>query len=228
MKFTLLEKRQETPDVTSFIFKPDEKLSWKPGQYLHYVLHHRPTDDRGSDRWFTVSSAPFEEHPTITTRFAVEKGSSFKHALAALEVGQEIEMSAIEGDFIIDDPTKQYVFLAGGIGITPFHSILKQADFDKLQLNVTMLYANRDEHVPFKADLDSFASRNPHLKIVYMTSPQRIDEAAIRELITDLHAPIFYISGPEPMVKSLATTLEGMGVPAQQIKIDDFPGYPAD
>jgi ferredoxin-NADP reductase len=228
MKLTLLEKRVEAPGVESFIFKSEEPLRWQPGQYLHYVLHHRPTDDRGSDRWFTVASAPFEEHPMITTRLASEKGSTFKQALASLAVGEQIEVSAVEGDFTVTDPSQKYVFIAGGIGITPFHSILKQADRDMVHLDVQLLYTNRDEHVPFKTELDSFASRNANLKIQYITAPQRIDEQLVRQMVPDLHAPIFYISGPEPMVKSLAATLEAMGVAPDHIKLDDFPGYPAD
>ena len=62
MKLKLVEKKQETPDVISFILTPQEPLIWIPGQFLHYVLHHEPTDDRGSDRWFTNPAAPFENH----------------------------------------------------------------------------------------------------------------------------------------------------------------------
>ena len=84
MKLDLVSKKLELPGVTSFIFKPAEpvafggKISWKAGQFFHYVLHHEPTDDRGSDRWFTISSAPSEGFIMITTRIAAEKGSTFK------------------------------------------------------------------------------------------------------------------------------------------------------
>ncbi len=81
MKLKLTEKKQETPDVTSFIFTPSEPLTWKAGQFLHYVLHHEPTDERGSDRWFTNSAAPFENHVRITTRQTIDNGSSFKKKL---------------------------------------------------------------------------------------------------------------------------------------------------
>jgi len=84
MKLKLIEKKQETPDVISFIFSPSETLTWQPGQFLHYVLHHEPTDDRGSDRWFTNAAAPFEGNVRITTRLASENGSSFKKKLFSL------------------------------------------------------------------------------------------------------------------------------------------------
>ncbi|MGH9856530.1 MAG: ferredoxin--NADP reductase, partial [Acidobacteriota bacterium] len=188
---------------------------------------HLPTDDRGSDRWFTVASAPYEKAVMVTTRLTEKTGSTFKQALRALEVGKSIEISYVEGDFVIDDPEQQYVFIAGGIGITPFHSILKEAHKMDRQLHVRLLYGNRNEDILFKAELESFAKSNPHLVIQYVISPKRIDEEAINTFVPDLNEPAYYISGPEPMVMSLRDTLKKMGVAEDQIKLDDFPGYTA-
>lgn len=228
MKLNLISRKSESPDVESFIFEPEEALSWKAGQYLHYVLHHEPTDDRGSDRWFTIASAPFEKNVVITTRFTREKGSSFKSALHALGIGESIEVSYREGNFVIEDILQEYVFIAGGIGITPFHSILKEADHSKIKLNVTLLYGNRDGNIVYKDELDAFAKNNPNLSIHYLISPERINEQAIKNFVPDIQKPIFYVSGPEPMVKSLCVMLEGIGIPKERIHLDDFPGYPAE
>jgi len=226
MYLKLIEKKQEAKDVTTFVFEPyQETLTWKAGQYLHYVLHHRPTDDRGSDRWFTVSSAPYTKHPSITTRFAAEKGSSFKAELQKLEVGGWIEISVAEGDFTVEDPSLNYVFIAGGIGITPFHAILDEANHNGVQINVTLLYSNRTSDVTFKTELDAFAAANPNLHINYITDPERINADTIKKYVPDITTPIFYVSGPKPMVESLATTLEGMGISKEHLKLDDFPGY---
>jgi len=78
MKLKLAARKTESPGVESFIFKPDEPLVWKAGQFLHYVLNHLATDDRGSDRWFTIASAPWERHVMLTTRLASKQGSTFK------------------------------------------------------------------------------------------------------------------------------------------------------
>lgn len=229
MKLQLVRKKTEVPGVESFIFRPEGPLAWKAGQYLHYVLHHEPTDERGSDRWFTAASAPSEGEVRITTRLAADnKGSSFKAALAALEVGDFIEASEVEGDFTVENPAGEYVFIAGGIGITPFRSILKEADHAGVRLRATLLYANRDEQVPFKDELEAFCKNNSALAVQYIIAPQRVDESLLRKTIPDLAKPVFYISGPEPMVKSLAGVLAGMGVAADRIKLDDFPGYPAE
>lgn len=228
MKLTLISKKTEAQGVESFIFKPSEPLMWKAGQYLHYRLPHEPADDRGVERWFTAASAPFEKNVMLTTRLATEKSSSFKSALNALALGESIESDYVDGDFTVDDATQEYVFIAGGIGITPFYSILKEADHAGTKLNVTLLYANRDANVVFKDELDTWARNNPSLVIHYVTSPARIDENAIAAFVPDIQKPMFYISGPEPMVKSLGTMLEGMGVPSNHLKLDDFPGYPAE
>ena len=226
MILTLRARKSEAMGIESFIFEPSGPLVWRAGQYLHYVLHHRPTDDRGSDRWFTVSSAPSEGHVTVTTRFTSDKGSSFKRELAALSVGDAIEVSEVEGDFVIEDPVAEYVFIAGGIGITPFRSILTEAASAGVVPKVTLIYGNRDTDVPFKAELDVIAAGNPNLAIHYITAPQMIDEAAVRARVADLTTPLFYISGPAPMVMSLNDLLGGMGVAQGRIKLDDFPGYP--
>jgi ferredoxin-NADP reductase len=228
MKLKLIEKKQETKDVTSFIFESPEKIQWLPGQYLHYVLHHEPTDDRGSDRWFTNSAAPFENNIRITTRYATEVSSTFKQKLFSLKEGKSIEFSVISGDFTLDVPEDNHVFIAGGIGVTPFRSILKQLDHDKKPINVTLLYANRDQDVVFKDELEAIAANNPGLKIHYVFSPEHVDENKIRELVPDIMTPIFYVSGPEPMVDALSETLKKMGIKEEHIKGDWFPGYPAE
>lgn len=228
MVLKLLEKKQETKDVVTFIFESSETVSWQPGQFLHYVLHHEPTDDRGSDRWFTNSAAPFENLIRITTRHADEKSSSFKEKLFSLEVGKTIEASSVEGDFTLDDSAKSYVFIAGGIGITPFRSILKQLDHDKKPINVTLLYSNRNQDIVFKEELEAIAAANPGFKIHYVFSPEHIDESKIKEFVSDLKTPLFYVSGPEPMVDAMNDMLKKMGVPEDHIKGDWFPGYPAE
>lgn len=228
MKLKLLEKKQEAPDVVSFLFEPAESLTWRAGQYLHYVLHHRPTDDRGSDRWFTNSAAPFEKQVRITTRIAPEKGSTFKAKLQSLEINKDIEVTGVFGSFIVDDLSQEYVFIAGGIGITPFRSMIVQLEHEQKKLNATLLYANRDQNIVYQSEFERYAQQNPSFKIEYVFSPERIDEIKIRSVVPDVTKPEFYISGPEPMVDAMTELLTKMGVPQTKIKQDWFPGYPAE
>lgn len=228
MKLKLISRNKETPDVESFVFEPAKPVTWKAGQYIHYVLHHEPTDNRGSDRWFTIASAPFEKVITITTKLTIEEGSSFKTKLSKMKVGKSIEMSDIDGDFTVDDPAQESIFIAGGIGVTPFYSILKEADHNKVKLNVTLIYANRNHSIAYKEELEEFAANNPNIKIHHIISPERLDVDLIKKLVPDLQRPIFYVSGPEPMVDSLGKELINIGISADKLKQDYFPGYSAD
>ena len=228
MRLELTARKTESPDVESFIFKPREPLDWKPGQFLHYVLHHEPTDDRGSDRWFSIASAPCEGRVLLTSRFNKDRSSSFKNALKALKTGDTIEVSDLDGDFVVGDTDRDHIFIAGGIGITPFRAILKDADHAGRRLRATLIYANRDSNIVYKNELEALAGRNQDLRIHYLTSPQRVDKETIQKLVPDLKKSFFYVSGPEPMVESLGKLLQELGVSKDNLKQDWFPGYPAD
>jgi len=219
MNLTLFEKKQETRDVRSFKFKSDEPLNWKPGQYLFYTFPNNNPDNRGITRYFTISSAPFEKDIMITTRIS-KPSSTFKKSLVDMKIGETVEASGPDGDFTIDDPKKNYIFIAGGIGITPFRSILLDLDHKKLPINVQLLYANRNKDTVFKAQLKSLTEKNNNFKINYFISPVRITETDLKILNFQ-----FYVSGPEPFVDSIEKILKGLGVKPLNIKLDHFPGY---
>jgi ferredoxin-NADP reductase len=132
------------------------------------VLNPGATDDRGSDRWFTIASASHEGQVRLTTRFASQKGSTFKKALKALKEGDAIEISDLDGDFLLSDLDTEYVFIAGGIGITPFRAMLVHAVGAGKPLRATLLYANRDEVAAYKEEFEVMAARNPNFKIHYL------------------------------------------------------------
>ena len=122
MKLKLIEKRNETKDIITFIFEPEKKFKWRAGQYLILSTDHKNPDNRGKMRFFTISSAPFENNPSITTRINKINSSSFKKALTALKIGSVINAKGPDGDFVIKNINKKYIFIAKGVGITPFIS----------------------------------------------------------------------------------------------------------
>lgn len=225
MKFRFVRSEAVTSDVTSYIFKPEQPVSWQSGQYFHYLLPHADEDDRGHERWFTNSAAPTEGHVMISTRLNAERSSTFKTALQTLKPGDEVEADGPEGDFTVEDSARNYIFVAGGIGITPFRSILTEAARQGQQLHVHLLYANRNQEIPFADELDQLAAANPHLTIEYIIDPERINAELIKQRFDATENPLVYLSGPEPMVKGLAKDLAELGLPEEQIKLDDFPGY---
>jgi ferredoxin-NADP reductase len=228
MKLSFVSKSFQQGNVTRFVFTPSEPVSWIPGQYVHYTIPHENADDRGDERWFTISSAPFEKDIWITTRIADENGSSFKNTLLNLQPGDTIETDEPEGDFTLDDLTRNYVFVAGGIGITPFRSMLNQLHHDGKDVRVELLYANRsDESIAFKDELEAISQARPDFHITYFTGDNHIDEAVLKAAGDKLSGPIYYVSGPESMVEAFKTTLEGMGVDEAHSRFDFFPGYEA-
>lgn len=226
MQLKLKEVIPGEGDVKSFVFSPSEALSWTPGQFIHYTLPHKDADQRGDERWFTISSAPFEGDVWITTRVNSEYSSSFKQKLSAMAPGETIEGDLPEGDFTVDDLAREYVFVVGGIGITPFLAILKQLAHDGKDIRAELLYANRDENtIPFKAELDAFARQHPGFKITHFIGNDLIDETALKAAGSKLNDPIYYVSGPEPMVEAFEAKFKEMGIDAAHSKFDYFPGY---
>lgn len=224
MRFTLAKVKKESSDVWSFVFRPDNPLLWKPGQYLRYHIDDPAADDRGENRFFTISTAPFEKYPQITTRIS-PKSSSFKMKLFDLRLGQEITAFGPNGKFFIDDPNKRYVMIAGGIGITPFRSILMDLNHQKLSVDITLLYANKTTEIVFQKELEEIAKQSLGLKIRYFIGENKLTASSLQNLSFDLKSTIFYISGPEMMMKSFVQILESLGVPPENIRHDFFPGY---
>jgi ferredoxin-NADP reductase len=224
MKLTLENKAEAVPGIETFIFNGTDMPSWQPGQYLEYTLPHDNPDSRGTTRWFTIAAPPYEGRVRVTTRIASENGSSFKNALLTLPIGSEIEAGMPDGDFLFD-AERPAVLIAGGIGVTPYRAMLLQLDHDKTDFHATLLYANRDDNFPFKSEFDEIAARNSGLRLVYFTDPQYIELGDIQAAAEQYTNPVYYISGPEPMVESYKVLMMNSGIAEDDIKTDYFPGY---
>lgn len=224
MQLELIEKRQETADVFSFIFKPPIDVSWQAGQYTLYKLPHDNPDDRGDTRIFTISSPPHQKTIMLTTRFFFQKSSSFKKALFAKNIGEQIEALRVQGHFTVEDPDKKLVFIAGGIGITPFHSILLELENLGKIKDIILIYSNKNaESVVFRETLNELERKINGIKITYIYSPQRCDETLLKESVQDIYNRVFYLSGPIRMVKSVEEVLERIQINRGKIRKDYFP-----
>jgi ferredoxin-NADP reductase len=224
MKLKLIERKPLFTDVESFIFEPEKPIQWQPGQYMHYLFPHESEDDRGHERWFTISAAPYENHLAITTRFTDKEGSSFKHALKAMKVGDYIEADGPKGNFLIDESANRHVLIAGGIGITPYRSQLLQLDHDGKDLNIELFYANRDQNLVFGQELAELEAKHPNFHITEFIGDRRIQENDLKPFLNDPQT-VFYLSGPRPLVENYEHLLKSLAVPEERIKTDYFPGY---
>ncbi len=221
----LIEKENLVDNIWAFRFEPTTPVTWIAGQFIRVELPHDNPDDEGAKRWFTVASAPFESIVQITTRVT---GSTFKQALATLSIGDRLPLlEKPDGDFVWEDSDKPLIFVAGGIGVTPFRSILKQRIHDHQPLNVTLIYGNRTDAIVFKDEFDSYATQDSEFKVRYITG-EPLTAAKLAELVPNLNASLVYISGPEPMVEKLGDELKAAGLPEVQLKQDFFPNYNAE
>lgn len=265
IELTLLGKDKiEGTDVTSFKFskqndqegggaEEDKKpaLSYKAGQFAFFDIGGVYDDPKGPIRHFTISSSPTESFIMFSTRI---RDSPYKKRLSTLEEGTKIKVRGPEGQFVLhQDYSKPAVFLSGGIGVTPFRSMIKYATDKQLPLKIMMFDSNRNrDNISFKKEFDDWANINKNLKIIYTISEDldrheqqqqqsssstanawkgeygRIDKAMIlKYLDTDmLNNSIFYVCGPPSMLKAMQTLLQdNLEIPKERIKVEEFTGY---
>jgi ferredoxin-NADP reductase len=212
-----------------------EEVDHRPGQYFWVELPDRGHDDeRGLRRHITIVTSPNERGVLgLATRI---RDTAFKRTLSELEVGDEVIVEEPKGDFQLpEDTSKEYVFIAGGIGITVFRSMLKYIAEEGLPYRITLLYSNRDrESTAFTDELKELERKIEGLRVVFtMTDDpgwdgekRRIDADFVREMVGgDLAGHTYLVSGPPGMVNGVADMLEAEGVPAEQVLRSRFAGY---
>jgi ferredoxin-NADP reductase len=232
----LKEKKEVGPDTYDFAFEPDRKVTFKPGQYLEWTMPPGHADNRGNRRYFTIASSPTEDLIHLGVKF-YPKPSSFKRGLLDLAPGDVITAGSLSGDFTLpEDKTKKLVWIAGGIGVTPFRSMARYLIDKGEKRDVTLFYSCKT--APEFAYNDLFTqAASIGLKTVCAVTDDKtapidwqghrgfIDSQAIISNVSDYKERMFYLSGPHTMVKSFESTLAKLGVPRSQIKTDYFPGF---
>jgi glycine betaine catabolism B len=261
IELTLLEKDKiEGTDVTSFKFSKQNDqgggagsegaedktppLNYTAGQFAFFDIGGVYNDPKGPIRHFTISSSPTENFIMFSTRI---RDSPYKKRLSTLEEGARVKVRGPEGQFVLhEDYSKPAVFLSGGIGVTPFRSMIKYATDKQLPLRIVMFDSNRNrDNILFKNDFDDWVNKNKNLKIIYTISDDdrerlpstasdwkgeygRIDKALILKYLdtNTLNNSIFYICGPPSMLKAMQSLLQdNLEIPKERIKVEEFTGY---
>lgn len=236
LAMTLVRREKLSQTIESFFFETSPKINFRPGQFFEWNVPHPTPDSRGIRRWFTIASSPTEKYIQLTTRFS-EKSSSFKTALQQLKKGEHIWAHGLEGDFVLpSDKTKALVFIAGGIGITPFRSMIKYLLDTGESRDITLLFAAKNQDDLIFLDLIKEAEAVFGLKFIPIISEPgknwaglsgQIDAQLLKQHVPELNQSEVFVSGPEPMVETLSQTLRDIGVPNSSIHQDFFPGYQA-
>lgn len=233
----LKKKERLNEDSLDLIFNPIKPFAYLPGQYMEWTIEHNNTDSRGNRRYFTLSSSPTEEDISIGVKFS-NRGSSFKEALLQVDRNSLISASQLGGDFVLPENSRQkLVFIAGGIGITPYRSMLKYLIDKRDKRDIILFYAvNKLENIAYQ-DILKEAKRYLDLKI-YFILPERnkssnnpnilygyLKDKDIESIVTDYKDRHFYISGPNTLVSSIKRELLKIDVPRKNIVTDLFSGY---
>jgi ferredoxin-NADP reductase len=253
MKLTLVKKSDDAKGTKSFFWQTEHEVKYLPGQYFYYTLPElKYPDPRGPTRHFTISSSPSEGSLLrLTTRIRVDSG--YKKTLDELKIGQNIEGEGPNGTFILDEHEKgNHILIAGGIGITPFRSIIKynidkQNSSEKVFKNLSqtklyLIYSNSlPEEIAFRKELEEWTFDYPNFRTAFTVSKTesgkstwnglrgRIDEIMLNKLIKDWKLKIgnttFWLCGPPPMVEALEKTLGKLKITSDKLISEKFTGY---
>jgi ferredoxin-NADP reductase/nitrite reductase/ring-hydroxylating ferredoxin subunit len=217
-------------------------IDYTAGQYAFFKLDHISGDVKGPIRHFSIASSPTEQdHILISTRI---RDTQYKQKLASLKEGAKILVWGPEGEFVLhDDYSKPAVFLSGGIGVTPFRSMIKYATDKQLPIKITMFDSNKNQqNILYKEEFDRWAEQNKNFKVIYAVTEEEQEainsnwsgeRGRIGKLMLERHLSkgeignaIFYICGPPGMLKAMQELLQKeMQIPKDRFKVEAFTGY---
>ena len=242
----LLQERRALvgTDIMTLKFTKQEKdgqnriLEYTAGQFAFFDIGNVQNDPKGPIRHFTIASSPTEDFILISTRI---RDSPYKKRLDSLRDGTIVKVRGPEGKFTLhEDYSKPAVFLSGGIGVTPFRSMIKYATDKNLSVRIIMFDSNRNQqNILYKKEFDDCATVNKNLKIIYTITDQtpgeewkgesgRIDAEMLKKHLqpAELENSIFFICGPPAMLEGIQKLLkESLQIPSVRVKIEEFTGY---
>lgn len=232
----LASKIQIAPDTYDFIFAPSRRIAFAPGQFMEWTLGHQEADSRGNRRFFTLASSPTEGDLRLGVKFS-PNSSTFKQAMLSMDGKREIVASHLAGDFVLpSDPSQKCVFIAGGIGITPFRSMIKYLLDTRQPRPIVLFYVNKSVNDIVYVDVLNRAQSELGIKTIFTVTDKRrlpsswqgrvgyVTAKMIRAEVPDYRNCIFYISGSKAMVDSFKEILSQLNVKGNQIKTDFFSG----
>jgi ferredoxin-NADP reductase len=219
-----------THDVSSFRFPRPAELEYKPGQFLFVTLKQ---GDKELSKHFSFSSSPTEKtHIEFTKKFTDHE---YSLALKAAKVGDWARIDAPFGQFTFEGEYPKIALLGGGIGITPFMSICKNAADRGLSTKITLFYGCRTENdMAFRKELEELAGKNKNLRLVFMvTEPTAqwkgltgiISADMVKQQLPDYEENMFFTCGPPPMVEAMEKLVVNLGLPKEKLKRELFSGY---
>jgi ferredoxin-NADP reductase len=236
VRATIKEKREVAERTLLAVFDLDgQEVDFRPGQYFWVELPDRGYDDeKGLRRHISVVTSPTERGVLgLATRI---RDSAFKRTLAELQVGDEVDVEAPKGSFVLpEDTSRPYVFIAGGIGITVFRSMLRYIADTGQPYRVTLVYSNRNRAAAaFLDELEELRGRIPGLDVVLVFTDEpgwegesrHVDANVLRDHLAEpLDAYTYMVAGPPGMAEDVGEKVRAAGVPEEQVVVAKFSGY---
>lgn len=233
----LLDREEIADRTIAFFFQKPPGLEFTAGQFVDLMLIKPPEiDAAGSSRTMTIASAPFEDQLMFAMRM---RDTAFKRTMQNLPLGSEIMIDDPAGAFTLHrDSARTGVFIAGGIGITPFLSMIRQSVHDSLPHRLYLFFSNRrPEDAAFLAELQTLTVANPRYSLIPTMTQMWLSTAKwegetgyvnagmLAKHIGSIAGPAYYVAGPPPMIESMRQMLIEHGVDRNDINADPFDGY---
>ncbi|MCW4010137.1 MAG: FAD-dependent oxidoreductase [Candidatus Bathyarchaeota archaeon] len=217
-------------DVSSFRFPRPAELSYKPGQYMLVTIK---SGEKELMHPFSISSSPTEKaHIEFTKKFTPNE---YSLALRTLKPGAWARIDAPYGQFTFEGEHKKIALLTGGIGITPFRSIIKNATDLQLNTDIALFYGCRTpSDIAFQDELEQMQKQNRNLKLVFIVNEPdsdwkgpvgNITADLLTKMLPDYKERMFYACGPPGMVAAMTNLTKALGLPETQLKLENFAGY---
>lgn len=237
IKLSVVHNKRINGEMYELAFEPSRKLDFTAGQYLEWTLPHSHPDNRGNRRYFTIASAPEEKQLLLGVKIPTNNPSSYKSKLRELKPGDTMIAGDVSGDFVLPkDINQKLVFIAGGVGITPFRSMVAHLLETNQKRDIHLLYAvSKPEDIMYA----NFFEQAQHVGLKLTCCITQADCAPpdwngktgyitgemLSDVIVDWQDRSYYLSGPPGMLQAYITMLQKVGVPGHKIKTDFFPGY---
>ncbi|KXJ97856.1 MAG: Methane monooxygenase component C [Parcubacteria bacterium OLB19] len=233
----LIEKREVARETMEFTLEKPEGFMYQSGQTIDLTLvDPKETDSKGNIRTFSLVSAPHEPVLKIAMRL---RDSAFKRVMRSLDEDAFLCLEGPFGSFGLHKKVERpAIFIAGGIGITPFYSMINDATERKLENKIILFYSNNNpEDSAFLTELQNLEKQNSNFKLVatitntenenedWLGERGRINEDMIKKYLPENTSPIYYLVGPQAMVEAMREMLDKMGVDSDDIRFEEFAGY---
>ncbi len=219
MQAEFIKTKQELPDVYSLWFKPPSGFTYHAGDYTELSLGVKGIEDR---RWLSIASSPHE--PTL--QFTVKIGSppsQFKAALLKLTAGQIGFLSPPMGNFNLPNRPDKLLFIAGGVGITPFRSMILGEGHRPIGHDLKLFYAAKPKQHLFQNELKKLGQD----QTIHSAGGRPLTLDTIRQSISDIDDRLVFLAGPQPMMEGYYSKLIEAGHPRWRLRLCYFDNYQA-